>query len=280
MMRSARILCAFLCLIVSVNLIAQPAPKPPPAKIKRVITKRTPHRLFVIDAEAGWAVKESENGWKLTLRAPQEVLWFTDRPVRESGYLKASALAGDWQKLFAGAPPNGAVTAPSGPEGKSPSAVTIKAPRYDTKSHELTMLVSTLPGTAAADAAWLGKLTRARAGKNGRVVLFIDDSADTITFNVVAPLNTTFSIDTKDSNCATPYAITDTGGYAGGEGEIYAGTMSINDSGSCDFEISSAFWTFSGDTLELDTSMGNTTPSCRISTCNTDQSGNVWIQAP
>jgi hypothetical protein len=282
MIRFARFLCSVMLVTVSTAVIADPATTPRPRKAKGITYKRSPSRLFVVDAKSGWVVKESENVWRLTLHQPQNVLWFTDRPARDSGFMKPSALQADWKKLFAGAPPNGAVVAPDGPAGKSPSAVKITEPRYNAKTSELSVLLTKLPGETENSIQWLEKLTRSRAGKNGHIVLFIDDSSWTATFTIAAPPNTTFTIDTADSNCATPYAISDAGYYIGGEGEAYTGTMYINDSGSCDFESSQAYWTIAGSgiggTLDLDTQSGSISPFCSVATCTVDQSGYIYIQ--
>lgn len=269
MVRRVRFLCTIILLIASTTAIAETRPG-------RAALKRS-SRLFVVDAKSGWATKQPENAWRLTLRKPYNVLWFADRPVRNSGYMKASALDADWAKLFAGAPPNGAVTAPDGPAGRSPSAVAITEPHYDARTDELSFLVKALPGQTAKDVEWLDRLTRATAGKNGRVVLFIDDSG-TVTFTVVAPQGTVFTILTSPaSNCASPSAITDSGLFMGQTGEIYNGSMYINDFGSCDLEVSTAFWSMSGGlgTLELDTEGGSTLPNC--ATCSVDAVGNIIV---
>ncbi len=134
--------------------------------------------LFVVDGTSGSATQSGSNSWRLALTSAT-VLWFKDRPFRGSGSVSAQSLVSTWATKFAGSPPYGAVLAPAGPSGHHPTAIKLTSPAFDSSSGVLSFTVTPDAGESTADASWLSRLTAASAKKNGRVVLFIDNSSST-----------------------------------------------------------------------------------------------------
>jgi hypothetical protein len=138
--------------------------------------------LFVLDADSGTATPSGGAGWQIQLSNPR-VLWFLDRPARDSGSLPIGLFISNWSSLFPGPSPYGAIVAPDGPSGHSPTAVKLINPSYDPKSNVATFTISLDAGESSKDAAWLSKLTSADAARNGRLVLFIDNSGKSVQAN-------------------------------------------------------------------------------------------------
>jgi hypothetical protein len=200
-------------------------------------------KLYVVDGKSGYTTAGPNGTWNVTFEQADSVLWFADRPARASGSMTARQLASNWKTLFLGSPPNGAMLAPSGPSGHHPTAGQITNPHYSSASNSFSVTLTPDKGETSADAAWLGKLTRSTAARNGRLILFLDPSDYTVSFYVIsttdAPIQ--FNTDNADSQCAVAGSITDTGQKTWGH-EMYLGSAEIIDTGSCYFEKSEAYW--------------------------------------
>lgn len=133
------------------------------------------HNLYVVDGETGVAKKAGASSWNLELSSPT-VLWFQDRPLRNSGTQSIGSLVADWPRAFASSAPNAAVVAPAGPVGHHPTAVKLTSPTYDRSRHVVRFTLTADKSQSDADNTWLSRLTSSSARKNGRVVLFVDTS--------------------------------------------------------------------------------------------------------
>lgn len=132
--------------------------------------------LFVVDGSSGSAIEMRANTWRIALAGPS-VLWFKDRPLQGSGSESAAAFVSAWNSYFPDSPPYGAVLAPAGPPGHHPTAVKLTSPSFDPSTGIVSFTLTLDEGQSTADASWLSRLTPGAATKNGRVVLFIDDSS-------------------------------------------------------------------------------------------------------
>lgn len=151
------------------------ASRPPILGPARAQAARAGGDLFVVDAVSGSAARSGATSWRLQLRGAT-VLWFKDRPQRGSGAQTIGSFVSAWASRFSGSPPYGAVLAPAGPSGHHPTAVALTDPAFDQQTGIASFTLTPDKGESAADAAWLSKLTPSSASKNGRLVLFIDDS--------------------------------------------------------------------------------------------------------
>jgi hypothetical protein len=132
-----------------------------------------PSNLFVVDAPDAWASARSDGAYDVSLRDAR-VLWFQDRPDRESGTISPKALFASWEKLFAGDPPNGSIVAEH--QTSTPPAVEFAEARFDEATNTLTFRVSADEGQAASGLEFLGGLADVSAATNGRLSLFVDDA--------------------------------------------------------------------------------------------------------
>ena len=156
-----------------------PAPVPTPSPLidaegSREFTSANGD-LYVLESKRGWVERVSDTAWDLSLHEPR-VVWFADRPSRESGPLAAGELVSRWEELFAGVPPNGAIVAPDGPDGERPTALVVTNPKLD--DGVVSFRISG-DDDAEAAAAWLSALEG--AGERSGVALFLDDSDLTLT---------------------------------------------------------------------------------------------------
>jgi hypothetical protein len=202
-------------------------------------------KLFVVDGMSAWAKVDGKGEWTINLSGANKVLWFADRPARASGNITAASLAATWKSLFQAAPPSGAILAPDGPRGHRPTAIRLLRATYDGARDILTFELKSDRGQSATDTAWLSKLTKAGAAKNGRVVIFVDGSDYMEQFLVAAPNPTyIFTPNVNASTCGHPWDLPPTNG---GGSRIpgttpYFGTTDIDDSGDCFGEPSKLVW--------------------------------------
>ena len=152
-----------------------------PPRLTSVAVVRQPVKrsfLYVVDGTSGSAVVAGPAPWRLTLSGAT-VLWFEDRPLRGSGQLPLDQFVAGWATDFPGSSPVGAVVAPAGPPGHTPTAIQLSDPVADPATGTVTFTVTPDRGESAADTAWLSALTPATAAEHGRVVLFVDDGSGT-----------------------------------------------------------------------------------------------------
>lgn len=83
----------------------------PPAKVSTQTTQQASF-LFVLRADTG-VITKTDEGYTLTLKGMDDkVLYFSDRPVRKSGFITVAQFFGDWAKgknSFQANPPNAAI---------------------------------------------------------------------------------------------------------------------------------------------------------------------------
>jgi hypothetical protein len=202
-------------------------------------------KLFVVDGTSAWAKVDGKGEWTINFSGANKVLWFADRPARASGNITAASLAATWKSLFQAAPPSGAILAPDGPQGHRPTAIRLLRPTYDGASDILTFELKSDRGQSATDSAWLNKLTKTGAAKNGRVVIFVDGSDYTDQFLLSVPNTTyTFTPNVNATTCGHPYALSfDEGFLSPVSGTVqYIGSTDIHDSGDCFWEPSTLVW--------------------------------------
>jgi hypothetical protein len=137
-------------------------------------TTAAPGNLYVVEAESGRAVKTGEATWRLRLR-DTSVLWFTDRPIRRSGFQGIARFVDAWPAIFRGAPPNAALLLPTRPADASPIAVELTHPRYNRRSGGASFTLRPEAATTHDMGAWLARLEPTGKTRTGRIVLFIDD---------------------------------------------------------------------------------------------------------
>jgi hypothetical protein len=137
-------------------------------------TTAAPGNLYVVEAESGRAVKTGGATWRLELR-DTSVLWFTDRPIRRSGFQGIARFVDAWPAIFRGAPPNAALLLPSRPAGASPIAVELTKPRYNRGSGVASFTLRPEAATTHDMGAWLARLEPTEKTRTGRIVLFVDD---------------------------------------------------------------------------------------------------------
>lgn len=233
--------------------------------------------LYVLDGARGWATRTGK-AWTLTLSGADRVLWFADRPDRASGVMTAADLAKAWNGEFGEDPPNGAVVAPDA-AGENPVAIVLGAPTWDDDAGTISFGVTPDGEKADSDTAWLEQLTESSAAERGHVSLFVDSSNYTDTFNVLAGGGgEVFTPNPGASTCATPGALTATGGATGGSPRraVYQGTVLINNTGGCYWEDSEAVWDVTTDgedngNFRLSSGGGSLSlDGCTEETCTTD----------
>jgi hypothetical protein len=83
----------------------------------------------------------------LTLRdVHPQVVWFTDRPVRDQGLMTNSAFVRDWRSNgFAADPPNAAFSLLRADDKSDTAIVELHTPRYDAKQGTITYRARILP---------------------------------------------------------------------------------------------------------------------------------------
>jgi hypothetical protein len=125
------------------------------AVVAPVATAQTaePGFLLVQSARNGSLVpvQGSDDELTLTLGGVGEwALWFTDRPNRTSGHLPHQAaldlLGFDDRK--APGPPNAVLSVPDGARNRNMVALTLRAPRYDSRAKTLRYRATRLPTVA------------------------------------------------------------------------------------------------------------------------------------
>jgi hypothetical protein len=200
-------------------------------------------KLFVVDGTSAWAKVDGKGEWTINFSGANKVLWFADRPARASGNITAASLAAAWKSLFQAAPPSGAILAPDGPRGHRPTAIRLLRPTYDGASDILTFELKSDRGQSAADTAWLSKLTKAGAAKNGRVVIFVDGSDYTVDFTLTVPDSSyIFTPDVNGTTCGHPYALSFNGSVDQTGTAQYTGSADIHSSGDCYWEPTTVMW--------------------------------------
>lgn len=159
--------------------VARPSTSPPASTQTSLVSGGD---LFVVDGTSGSALSTGAGSWTLRL-SHSNVLWFRDRPFRGSGTESAGAFVAAWSRNFGQVPPYGAILAPAGPRGHHPTAVRLTDPTFDQSTGVVSFTLVPDRGESAADAAWLSQLTVHAAPKNGRVILFVDDSGPSASVN-------------------------------------------------------------------------------------------------
>jgi Pentapeptide repeats (8 copies) len=143
-----------------------------PASVQSDGQKKAPSSLLVVETTDSWATPAEGNTYDLHLRGA-DVLWFQDRPGRDSGRLSEAQLGEMWPQLFAGDPPNGSVVA--GVRSGEPPAVVITDVSYDRATDTLTARLRLDEGQPSDALDALAQLDAATASTNGRTTLFVDD---------------------------------------------------------------------------------------------------------
>ena len=100
---------SLLGLTGSIPIMATAAQQPPVTSIK---ANQEASFLFVLSAKTG-VITKSDAGYTLTLQGMDDkVLYFSDRPVRQAGFIAMTQFMGDWangNNSFAVNPPNAAI---------------------------------------------------------------------------------------------------------------------------------------------------------------------------
>jgi len=111
--------------------------------------------LYVLNASSGTLapVRGTKRVFTLRLkRLERHVVWFSDRPVRDSGTFPSSGLAGAWKGLgFASDPPNAALVYPARGGDGSTVIVKLTRPRYNARAHALSFTARWLDPTKVTD---------------------------------------------------------------------------------------------------------------------------------
>jgi hypothetical protein len=130
--------------------------------------------LFVENARGGTFTAHGKSGFRLTLHGVDpKVVFFTDRPARDSGLIPQKELL---RTLWGpgDAPPNAAVEVLGGSKSSDVLAVKLKNPRYNahkrTISYDATLLRNLTPGLRH----YRGLVDRKLPRRFGDVSLFID----------------------------------------------------------------------------------------------------------
>jgi hypothetical protein len=131
--------------------------------------------LYVLQAHEGWAAKQPNGHWRLTLLGVS-ALEFSDRPVRVAKAIRVASFVADFKHLFSGSPPNGAFVVQHAPRGQAPTAVEIFKAFWE-KPGQLALCMCTI-GSQRGAVSWLSQLTRATAAQHGEITLFIDSSGN------------------------------------------------------------------------------------------------------
>lgn len=146
---------------------------------------------------------KGSNRYVLTLRNPgRQVIWFQDRPGRQSGHLPLRHFIGSWKGFgFTDDPPNAALSVLGGAESQDTAILTLGRPRYNASKRRLRY-----PARARAEAT--GNLANfehdhdpGAVKRFGRAALFIDDAtADVLGQCVIQPFTNCLLADLIDAD--------------------------------------------------------------------------------
>lgn len=134
--------------------------------------------LFSLTADRGTLTPTKSKGrFVLTLRAvDRRAVWFTDRPARKTGAIRAGTLFGAWARLgFTSSAPNAVLTVLGGRRSADAVALELGTPRYDAKARTVRFAARALPGATGGLAHLRSKVDRAVPRRFGETALFIDD---------------------------------------------------------------------------------------------------------
>lgn len=118
--------------------------------------KNTEVLLVLLSKQASIHANKQSGVYKLTLKGVNHnVIYFSDRPVRESGHLTMNKFVSQWTNgEFRKDPPNAVMEAIGTQHGHLKStktyAIVLTNPIYDEQHKELTFNISPLPGNSMA----------------------------------------------------------------------------------------------------------------------------------
>ena len=144
-----------------------------PAKVS-IEAKHKASFLFVLRADTG-VITKSDGVYTLTLKGlDEQVLYFSDRPVRVAGFITVSQFMSDWaagNNSFKANPPNAAIVHAALKTNAKEIAQALPV--------ELTHPAVTIEGLSFQLKDLQGKMS---LGRYSRVVLFVDSLDDSFTW--------------------------------------------------------------------------------------------------
>lgn len=136
--------------------------------------------------------------------SPVTVL-FTDRPQRSARSVATAEFVDDWSRLFGDDPPNAAVQLTSPGEEQQTAIVTLRRPRYQAATGELTYTAEPIADTPDGPLASLASTSRSLPDTFDAVSVFIDGTSATVPSTTVPPSSsTTTTTTTPTKPCTTP----------------------------------------------------------------------------
>ncbi len=141
-----------------------------PAATRRA-SAQTPSFLYVLQAREGWAAKQPNGHWRMSLLGVS-AFEFSDRPVRIARAIPVDRFVSGFKHLFEGSRPNAAFVVQRSPPGQAPTAVEILKAFWE-KPGQLALCMCTI-GSEPKAVQWLSQLTRASAPRHGEITIFID----------------------------------------------------------------------------------------------------------